>query len=207
MRSIVVVIAALACTLGAEIPAKADGLTQGEMRRLLRGESVERAQSLSRGNRRYVGGLSYLIVDARVDGLAPILSNVDTWRRILPSTRSARRVGEMGGDTLVEVTHGSALVQATYTMRVHRDDHEVRFWMAPQRRHDIEDAWGFLRAEPLADGRTLVVYGIMIDMGPGVLRDLFEGTVRDLALSVPERVRAFLRRSPRGCGSMTGSSC
>ena len=199
MRSIVVVIAALACTLAADITARADGLSRGEMRRLLRGESVERAQSLSRGNRRYVGGLSYLIVDARIDGLAPILSNVDTWRRILPSTQSARRVGEMGGDTLVEVTHGSALVQATYTMRVHREDHEVRFWMAPQRRHDIEDAWGFFRAEPMGDGRTLMTYGILVDMGDGLLRDLFEPRMRQLALDVPVLVRdVVLERQARG---------
>jgi hypothetical protein len=190
VRSTLFVLAALAL-LGAGRTARADSLSEAEMRRLLRGETVERAQSLERGDRRYVGGLAYVVVDTALDGLSPILSNVDDWRRILPSARSARRVGELGGDTLVEMTHGSALLQAKYTMRVHREDHEVRFWMDPRRFHDIEDAWGFLRAEPMADGRTLVVYGILIDMGPGLLRDLFEGTVRRLALSVPARVRAF----------------
>jgi hypothetical protein len=36
-------------------------------------------------------------------------------------------------------------------------------------------------------------------MGPGLLRDLFENTVRELALSVPDRVRGLvLERSARG---------
>ncbi len=194
VRSIALVVAALAGVLPANA-ASADGLSKAEMHRLLRGESVERSQSLTRSNRRYVGGLSYVIVDAGLDELSPVLSNVETWRRILPRTRSARRVGEMGQDVLLEVSQGSALLNATYTMRVHREEREVRFWMDPERPHDIEDAWGFLRAEPLPDGRTLVTYGVLIDMGPGLLRDLFEGTVRHLALSVPERVREYVEGS------------
>jgi hypothetical protein len=193
LRSIAAAFVAFALLLAAGGTARADTLSAAEMGRLLRGETVERAQSLDRGERHYVGGLAYTIVDSAPEGLAPILSNIEDWRRILPSARSAKRVGELDGDTLVEMTHGSALVQAKYTMRVHREDREVKFWMDPRRFHDIEDAWGFLRAEPLADGRTLVVYGVLIDMGPGLLRDLFEGTVRRLALSVPDRVRAFAR--------------
>jgi hypothetical protein len=198
VRLTALVLAAIALVLGLESMARADSLSPSETRRLLRGDAVERVQSLSRGSRRYVGGTAYVLVDASVEGLRRVLANVDAWRAILPSTRSTSRVGETGGDTLVEVTQGSALVHETYTLRVHRSDDEVRFWMDPSRAHDIEDAWGFLRAEPTADGRTLVSYGILIDMGPGLLRDLFEGTVRHMALSVPGRVRAYVeRRSAR----------
>jgi hypothetical protein len=37
-----------------------------------------------------------------------------------------------------------------------------------------------------------VTYGILIDLGPGLLRSLFEERVRQLALTVPERVRGLL---------------
>ena len=197
VRTISLVLAALAVLLVGSRAAQASGLSQAEMGRLLRGETVKRPQSLEVSGRRYVGGLAYVIVDADPNGLTPLLSNVDDWPHILPSARSARRVGELGGDTLVEMTHGSALVQAKYTMRVHRGTREVTFWMDPRHSHDIEDAWGFLRAEPLSGERTLVVYGVLIDMGPGLLRDLFEGTVRRLALSVPDRVRAFAEERDR----------
>jgi hypothetical protein len=116
----------------------------------------------------------------------------DAWRRILPKARSSRRVGMAGTDALVEMTHGNALVHATYTMRVRHDGHGVRFWMDTRRPHDIEDAWGFLHAMPRADGRTLVTYGVLIDMGPGLLRDMFEDRVRDAALSVPDRIRGLV---------------
>jgi hypothetical protein len=108
-------------------------------------------------------------------------------------------VGNLDGDPLVRVTLGSAIVQVSYVLRVHRDGAVVRFWMDESREHDIEDAWGFFRAEPTGDGRTFVTYGILVDMGDGLLRDLFETRMRQLALEVPDMVRdVVLERMARG---------
>ncbi|HLK38488.1 MAG TPA: hypothetical protein VKU41_17115 [Polyangiaceae bacterium] len=192
VRSALPTWAALAAFLLMPLRANASGLTAGETQRLLRGETVVRAQSLQRGDHRYVGGVTYTVVDANADAVADTLGDVDAWRRILPRTRSARRAGTSGEDALIELTQGTALVQATYTIRMRRQGRVVRFWLDPERRHDIEDAWGFVRAAPMTDGRTLVTYGILIDIGPGLLRDLFEDRVRELALSVPERVRGLM---------------
>jgi len=192
VRSALLIAAVVTCIVSSGATVRADGLSQAENSRLLRGETVVRFQSLARGAQRYVGGLAYAIVDAPIDDLAPLLDDVNAWKRILPKTRSARRIGVVDGDPLVAMTHGTAFVEASYTMRVHREDYAVRFWMDRRRTHDIEDAWGFLRAEPMPDGRTLITYGVLIDMGPGLIRDLFEESVRRLALSVPDRVRAFV---------------
>ncbi len=174
-------------------------LSKSEAERLWRGETVVRTQSLERGEQHYVGGVTYTIVDARAEDVPTLFADVDTLRRILPRTRAARDAGHAGGDALVQVTQGTALVQATYTLRLHRSEREVRFWMDPRHNHDISDAWGFLRAVPLGDGRALVTYGVLIDMGPGLLRDMFEDRVRDLALSVADRVRGYvLQRNAAG---------
>jgi hypothetical protein len=179
--------------------ARADGLSTWESDRLLRGDTVAREQQLQRGDRRYIGGVTYSILDARLDDLASLLDDVRSWRRFLPKTRDAQYAGSAGRDALVEITHGSALVKVAYTLRVHRDGNVVRFWMDPSRPHDIEDAWGFFRAEPMPDGRTLMTYGILIDMGDGLLRDMFEDRVRELALEVPDHVRSVvLQRISRG---------
>ncbi len=172
--------------------ARADGLSADETRRLVRGETVVRTQALRHADERYVGGVAYAILDDSAEDVADLVADVGAWTRILPKTRSARRVGVSGNDTLVEMTNGTGLVQATYTMRVRREGQLVRFWMDLTRHHDIEDVWGFVRAEPMADGRTLVAYGILVDMGSGILRDLFEDRVRTLALSVPDQLRDLL---------------
>jgi hypothetical protein len=172
--------------------SRADELSAGEADRLTRGETVVRLQTLERGRRRYVGGVTYTVLDHPAAELARLLDDVRVWQRILPRTRSARVVGGGGRDELVELTNGTALVQATYTMHLRRDGRTIRFWLDPARRHDIGDAWGFVKAEPMAHGRALVTYGVLIDLGPGLVRDLFEDGVRKLALSVPERLRSFV---------------
>jgi hypothetical protein len=181
-------------------PARADGLAPDETSRLLRGETVARTQEMHRGTRRYVGGVAYTIVDCAPSELGSVLQNVDAWRRFLPKTRDARRVGTVDGDPLVQITHGSPLVQVGYTLRVHPEEHGLRFWMDPSLSHDIEDAWGFFRTEALGDGRTLVTYGILIDMGGGLLRDMFEDRVRELALEVPTGVRDVVLRGQAARG-------
>jgi hypothetical protein len=187
---------ALALASGA---ARADALSAGEMGQLLRGQTVARTQNLDRAHRRYVGGVTYKILDASTGDLESLLDDVGAWRRFLPKTRDAQRVGGAGEDSLVRITHGSAFVQVGYTLRVHRDGTVVRFWMDPSRSHDIEDVWGFFRAEPMGDGRTLVTYGILIDMGAGILRDMFEERVREVALEVPDHVRDVVaERQARG---------
>jgi hypothetical protein len=192
----ITVAAALALTAGT---ARADGLSPVETDRLLRGDTVARAQQVRRGERRYVGGVTYTIVEAGMGDLASLLDDVRSWRRFLPKTRDAERVGFAGADPLVEITHGSPLVKVAYTLRVQRDGDTVRFWMDPSRPHDIEDAWGFFRAEPMPDGRTLLTYGILINMGNGLLRDMFEDRVQELALEVPDNVRhVVLQRIARG---------
>lgn len=189
----------LAALVGLSTPARADGLTESETERLVQGATVVRPQDLDQGARRYIGGVAYTLVDASADDTAALLSQVDAWRRVLPKTRSTRRVGSVGGDALVEITHGAGLVQVTYTVRLRVQGRDVRFWMDPSRRHDIEDAWGFMRAEPMPQGRTLLTYGVLIDMGPGLLRDWFENRVRDVALTVPDRIRGLMsERNARG---------
>lgn len=190
--------AGLACCT-ATATARADGLTSDESARLLHGEAVSRAQQLERGGRHYVGGVTYEVIDATPPELDALLDDVKSWRRVLPKTREAIPVGHEGGDALVEIVHGSPLLQIGYTLRLHRDGNVVRFWVDRTRAHDIDDAWGYLKAEPMPDGRTLLTWGILVDMGPGLLRDLFEDKVQAVALRVPERVRdVMIERSARG---------
>lgn len=179
--------------------ARADRLTRDEDARLRRGDVVTRSQQIDRGSRHYVGGVSYAIVDATPADLTALIDDVSAWQRILPRTRDARRVGTEGGDVLAEITHGSLFMSVGYTMRLHRDGDEVRFWLDRSRPHDIDDAWGFMRAQQLPDGRSLVTWAILIDMGNGLLRDMFESKVQQMALLVPARVRDVItERTARG---------
>ena len=154
------------------------------------------------GDHRWIGGITYTVMDASAAEVAAVIDNVESLRRVLPRTKRARVVGTAsGGDQLLELVQGNALMEAEYTIRVRREPREARFWLDPTRPHGIDDAWGFFRYEPFigpsGEERVLLTYGVLVDVGPGIVRDLFEERVRAALLSVPQLVRrqvAELRR-------------
>ena len=204
--------AAIAVTLAvalAPTEARADALTSDEAAQLDRGDTVVRAQSLTRGDHSYVGGVTYTLLDATPDELDAIIDDVASWQRVLPRTKSAVKVGERGGDALVELRQGSSVFETSYTIRVHKDvaTRTVRFWLDPTRPHGIDDAWGFFRVTPIADSsRVLFTFGVLLDMGDGLGRALFEERIRASTLALPQRVRGYLAtwraRSREKCVTM-----
>jgi hypothetical protein len=180
-------------------------LTGDDELRLSAGETVSYPETLQQRGKRYIGGVSYTVVSASVDELTSLLGDMAAYRQVLPHARDARVVGHAGVDRLVEITQGNALVEAAYTLRMRTDNdgQRVRFWLDRGRPHGIEDAWGFFRVEPLADGpdggpRVLMTYGILVDLGPGLVRELFEERIRASILSVPSLVREYAWNRFRG---------
>ncbi len=198
--------AAAALTLagfGAPRTAHAGGLEPDDTARLWRGETITREQTVERGHERLVGGVTYTLLDAAPEELSELFGDVSAYARVLPRTKSAVLVGRNGPDTFVELHQGNALVDAAYTIRLRRSDagNEVRFWLDPTKPHGIANAWGFFRYEPVIDAegvsRVLLTYGVLVDLGEGIVRDLFEERVRGALLGVPARVRAYLTSDAR----------
>ncbi len=194
---------------------RADPLTLAEIARLETGHTVTRKTTIERGSERYVGGVTYAVVETSVEDLASILDDVGAYEALLPRTKRARLVGEDAGRRFIELWQGNALVTTSYTLRIEPDRprRELRFWLDPSRPHQMRDAWGFFRYVPWGsrgDGpaRVLLTYGILVDFGPGLVRDLFEERLRGLMLSVPELVQRYVRLFPgsRGPGATHGRS-
>jgi hypothetical protein len=192
-RLLAAIFLAAVTTFGVVSPARADALKPDESARLARGETIVRHQTVERGERRYIGGLTYTVVDASAPEVAAVFDNVESLRKVLPKTKRAKNVGSVGNDQLLEIASGNAVMEAEYTLRVRRFSNEARFWLDPSRPHGIDDAWGFFRYEsfvgPSGEERVLLTYGILVDVGPGIVRELFEERVRAALLSVPQLVR------------------
>ena len=201
--SLLVCTAALCASLGTTSRAWAEGLAPDERARLDRRETVVREETFERGDRRYVGGITYTLMDATVTEVAAIIDNPDSLRRVLPKTKTASVVGQTGEDALIELVQGTSMLEATYTIRMRRTANESRFWLEPSLPHGIDDAWGFFRYEPVVgpagEARVLLTYGVLVDVGPGIVRELFETQLRAALLSVPQLVRreSALRASLR----------
>lgn len=168
---------------------------------LERGDAVVFPQSTDYGEKHYVGGVAYAYVDASPDELMGVLEDSHAWEAVLPKTKYATRIAGGPNDERVELHQGNALVDATYTLHlVHdRGTQTIRFWLDLNRPHTIDDAWGFFRYQlvsmPGAPPRILLSYGALVDVGPGILRSVYETRVQLAMMTVPQRLRAYVRRS------------
>ena len=167
---------------------------------------VTRALRFENGQGRYVGGVSYQIVEARPEVVLAALSDVANWPEALPRTKSARLVGSGDGLSRVELVQGSSLVDARYTVVLDRaaDGETIRFWLDPTQPHDIRDVWGYFRVHPMPGGRSLITVGAALDLGDGIARLLFEDKIAGMMLRAPRQIRAFVE--PRALALATSGA-
>jgi hypothetical protein len=180
------------------------GFTAEQRQTLLSGHTVEQPMSFNRHGRRYVGGVSYLLVKAEPRHVFDVLNNLPTLKEVLPRTRRTQVIDRQGKHVRLELEMGNDMVSTTYTVFFALepvDDvaggHTVRFWLDPSRPHSIDDVWGFFRATRFDSERALVAVGAAVDLGPGLIRMLFESRVQRSILRMPRRIRDTVE-SPAG---------
>jgi hypothetical protein len=68
----------------------------------------------------------------------------------------------------------------------------VSFALDRSRPHGIRDVHGFVRARSLGRGQTLVTVAVALDVGPGLVRALFEERIQRLILTTPRHIKDYL---------------
>jgi len=174
-------------------PRTYGGLTAAERQALAHGQTVSRPTAFRHGGGRYVGGVSYQVVRASPPEVLSALLTVELLPHLLPRTKRARQVAGAGSGARVELVQGNSWIDATYTVVLAREgDSSVRFRLDGSRPHDIEDVWGYFRAQPFGESHTLVTVAVALDVGDGLVRMLFEDRIQRLILSAPAQIRDFL---------------
>jgi hypothetical protein len=196
VRLLALVVAVVAATQVAS--AAGTELTEIEIADLEAGHMVVRPDDLDRDGRHYIGGVSYVMINAPAEQVIAVLDDVRAYREILPRTRALRWIGiGRNGDTIVELEQGNAIAHGKYVVRIHRDRDAgrssgiVRFSIDRRYPHDIDDANGFFQVESVGD-RTRLTYLVMVDLGGGFWGHIFEGRIRRAALSTPMLVKKYV---------------
>ncbi len=202
LAALVLAVAAASTAVSAK-PSTRVELTETEIAHLQAGRMVVRPDDVDRDDRHYIGGVSYVMIDAPAERVLAVLDDVRAYREILPRTRSLRWIGiARDGDTIIELEQGNAIAHGKYVARIHRDRGRgneapatVRFWLDPRYPHDIADANGFFHVEPVGE-KTLLTYLVMVDLGGGWFSQMFEGRIRRVALSTPMLVKRYVESRP-----------
>jgi hypothetical protein len=172
-------------------------LTPTEHRAVLAGHAVTVPMVQEDGERRYMGGVSHLLVNAPADRLFETLSQANVLQRVLPKTKRATLLSGSAQSRTVELVQGNSLVEATYTVTLERrpassdGSYRVDFRLDRSRPHDVEDLWGSFSLTPVDAGRCVVSLAAFVDLGSS-LAVLFEGGIQDLILSTPWHVKRYV---------------
>lgn len=172
-------------------------LSKEEIERLERGEVISHPDNFEHEGRRFIGGVSWALVDAPSSEVGDALDAPSSYWQILPKVRDCRWIAlSREGDAIVQLEQGTSLAHGRYTIGVRREREShgaemIRFWVDGRYPRDLADARGWFRLEPIDESRTLVTYVIMIDLGPGLFKRLFEERIRASALRTPILVRRY----------------
>jgi hypothetical protein len=184
-----------------EAGAASRDFTAEERQRLEAGDLVIRPMTRRRGSLRLIGGSSWQVVERSPSSTWRALCDPRSYRSMLPAAEDARVVAHRPGQRVVRVSHAAGFVRASYHLRMRYDHerHDIAFRLDEGRPNDLRAAWGFIGVAPY-DGdseRSLVSYGVMADVGGGVLGGVMRGAIHDWMLRVPSTIRGYLHGSAR----------
>jgi hypothetical protein len=113
---------------------------------------------------------------------------------MLPYTLSARSVKGAGSGQRIELRQGLSPFVGSYTVQVVSEPskNQLGFWLDPSCPSDLEDVWGYFRAEPFSRTHSLLTVAVALDLGSGLARLLFEKHVQNAVLSTPNKIRDFV---------------
>lgn len=181
--------------------AQPGSFTPEERRRLLAGELVRRSITRTERGARYFGGTSWERVRAPSDEVWRTVLDIRHYPRLIPGVVEARVVQDDGSDRLVFLRHRYSFIHAAYFVRMHIDQasHTVRFELDRSRPHDVEDGRGFLSVAPFRGDESIVTWGVLADVGSGLVTGMLEPLLYDWILRVPWCVRGKIEAGQPGC--------
>ncbi|MCA9581432.1 MAG: SRPBCC family protein [Myxococcales bacterium] len=177
-------------------PAEAQGsFTAAERQQLKDGKLVSRAESRQRGELKLIGGTSWQVIDLPPTVVWKAVTDFPNYPSFLPRAKQTRVMEKKGKKSVVWVLHQEGPVRAEYSldMIVEPRARMGQFRLNRTRKHDIREGWGFFSVQPYGSGKSIVSFGILADVGSGVLSGLVRPTVQKWILRVPSELRKYLR--------------
>lgn len=165
-----------------------------EREKLVKGELVVRRIAQRRGPFNLVGGNSWQVINAPPEIVWRALLDTYYYRRTLPAVLEANLVKNKGDQRVVFLRQGSSLIQITNYLRlsVRADRKELDFCIDEHLPHSVKAGWGFFAVRAHAKAKSVLAYGVMVDVGDNLVAELMRGTTREWMLKVPWLVKRFV---------------
>ncbi len=174
----------------ATVSAQTSGFTPDERALLLAGELVSRDMSRREGDDHLFGGSSWQRVHAPIDRVWQTVTDPSAYPRLIPSLERVRVVEAREHERVLLMHHSYAIASTDYyaIMRIDDAHHRIEFELDRSRPHDVRSGRGFVSLSPY-HGDTIVAWGMLADVGAGMLQQVFGPFLNQWLLLPPRCVR------------------
>jgi hypothetical protein len=176
-------------------PARAQaGFTATERDALERGRLVVRSEERAIGEYRLVGGTSWQVIDLPPEDVWRSVHDAQMYQHVLPRAETVEVLASTPVETRVRVRHAAGPIAAEYTLVMQFDEREryMRFHLDRGADNDLREGWGYVHVREYAPGRSIVVYGVLADLGSGVIAGFVRAEVQEWMLKVPRELRRWV---------------
>lgn len=182
--------------LAAVPPVAHADFSRKEQARLDAGKLVTRQERKALGNLKLVGGTSWQVIDATPDAVWGRFRQFDKFSRFLPACDKSTVIARSKGGFILRLEHSEGPIRAVYHMTVKSNEaiRAAQFRLSTKHRNDIREGWGFVKVSAYKGGRTLVSYGVMADVGSGILAGAVRSSIHEWMLEVPRLFKEDLKR-------------
>jgi ribosome-associated toxin RatA of RatAB toxin-antitoxin module len=180
--------------------ARADTtFTAEEQATLDRGDVVRRPLGEDSNSEGYLGGTSYALIHAEPDVVWRAMQDFSAFPDIFPQTLATEIISDRGNRKVVKMTQGTSLVTISFYVlyRLDEEARKISWEMIQDQPHDLEDTRGYWQVEAHGEGRSLVTYVNVINIGQGAVLALFSRAVESGLLALPGNLRIWIE-GPNG---------
>lgn len=186
----------LLLTLPASATLELRGFSRDELDGLNSGSAIERRFELPRHGAKYLGAVSYGVLDQPCKQLSGMWQDpVKHLAKALPATRQVELAQSGNSFTRLKIEHGNSLVQGNWgaLYRVSDDGMTARFWLDTGAPRDVKDVFGYFRLSPWTGDRCLVTAAVAVDPGDGLLASMFRSMIHNYLVRTAARIQRYIK--------------
>jgi len=139
------------------------------------------------------------VVDAAPDVVWGAMQDFASFPSIFPRTLAADVISDRETRKVVKMTQGTSFVAVSFFVlnRLDEATRKVSWEMLQDQPHDLDDTRGYWQVEAHGDGKSLVTYVNVINIGQGAVLALFSEAIQNGLLGVPGNLRDWVQ-GPNG---------
>jgi ribosome-associated toxin RatA of RatAB toxin-antitoxin module len=174
--------------------ASASTFSADEQASLARGEVVRHPLDSNANREGYLGGTSYTVVDAPPDVVYRAMGDFASFPNIFPRTMGADIISDRGDRKVVKMTQGTSFLAVSFYVLNRLDEaaRKVSWELVQDQPHDLDDTRGYWQVDAYGEGKSLLTYVNVINIGHGGVLSLIAGAIQNGLLGAPGNLRDWV---------------